>query len=74
MTTNEILIVRSDAAGTLLRLGRFSATRGAYHLNGYDPTFSWNVWDGSTLVDVATNRKDAEAWLRRQASQAGESA
>jgi hypothetical protein len=62
----KIQTVRSDAAGTLLRRGTFSATRGAYHWNGFDPSFTWNLWKDGRLVEVATSRKDAEKWLKEQ--------
>jgi hypothetical protein len=61
---SKIQVVKQDAAGTHLRLGRWAATRGAYHYNGYDPTFAWNLWEDYRLVEVATNRKDAESWLK----------
>ena len=66
MSDIKIKTVKSDAAGTLLRRGTHSATRGAYHWNGYDPSFAWNLWTDGRLREVATNRKDAEAWLKEQ--------
>ena len=61
---SKVSVIRQDAAGTWLRLGKWEATRGAYHHNGYDPSFSWNLWEDGHLVEVAVNRKDAESWLK----------
>jgi hypothetical protein len=66
MSDTKIRVVHQDAAGTMLCRMRFSATRGAYHHRGFDPVFPWNLWDGERLIDVATSRKEAEKWLKRQ--------